>query len=151
MEIRPMTFEDLAACAQIMAENPLWQRYGVTPESALKRLSIGLAQGATILVASAPQVMGFIWFVKQGAFQRSGYVMLIGVALSSQKSGVGALLMDAAETEMFATSRDVLLLVSDFNLGAQHFYQRRGYTQIGAIPDYVLPGITEYIYRKVKF
>lgn len=146
-----MTFEDLAACAQIMAENPLWQRYGVTPESALKRLSTGLAQGATILVASAPQVMGFIWFVKQGAFQRSGYVMLIGVALSSQKSGVGALLMDAAETEMFATSRDVLLLVSDFNLGAQHFYQRRGYTQIGAIPDYVLPGITEYIYRKVKF
>jgi ribosomal protein S18 acetylase RimI-like enzyme len=150
MNIRAMISQDLPACAQIMAENSLWQRYGVTAESAMKRLSSGLENDATILVAQDQNVVGFLWYVQKGAFQRSGYVMLIGVAPEAQSLGVGAQLMDEAERIMFTTSRDVILLVSDFNLSAQRFYKRRGYYQIGAIPDYVLPGITELIFRKVK-
>ncbi len=150
MIIRAMTPDDLPACAQIMADNPLWQRYGVSYESAFKRLSTGLAEGATILVAADPLAVGFIWYAAKGAFQRSGYIMLVGVAPSAQSAGVGAHLMDAAEAALFATSRDVLLLVSDFNQAAQRFYQRRGYQQVGSIPDYVLSGVTELIFRKVK-
>jgi len=40
------------------------------------------------------------------------------------------------------------LLVSDLNAPAQHFYQAHGYHEVGALTDYVCPGITELIYRK---
>ena len=151
MNVRPLRPADLAACARIMAENPLWQRYGVTKASAYQRLAVGQQQGATILVAeTAGVVVGFIWYVEKGAFFRSGYVMLIGVDPAQQGQGVGEILMDAVEHILFATSADVFLLVSDFNEGAQRFYRRRGYIYVGSLPDYVVPGVAELIYRKQK-
>ena len=151
MIVRPLQPADLPACARILAENPLWQRYGVDPASALQRLSGGLEQGASIMVAeTAAGVAGFIWFVEKGAFFRSGYVMLIGVDPAQQGQGVGGTLMDAAEQKLFEKSADVFLLVSDFNEGAQRFYRRRGYIYVGSLPGYILPDVAELIYRKTK-
>lgn len=151
MIVRPLEPADLPACARIMAENPLWQRYGVTHTSALRRLTNGIESGASILVAEANSgVAGFIWFVEKGAFFRSGYVMLVGVDPAQQGQGVGETLMDSAEKIMFEKSEDVFLLVSDFNEGAQRFYRRRGYIYVGALPGYVLPDVAELIYRKKK-
>lgn len=142
---------DVPGCARIMAENPLWQRYSITPENALLRMSSGLAQGATILVSGEPaKPQGFIWYVENGAFVRSGYIMLISVDPRQQGQGLGDALMDEAERRMFKTSKDVLLLVSDFNESAQRFYKRRGYEQVGALPGYVLPDITELLFRKKR-
>lgn len=147
--IHPFTAQDLPGCARIMADNPLWQRYGVTLAGAAQRLESGLAQGATIWAAGPPGApQGFIWFVAQGAFARSGYIMLIGVDPALQGQGVGEQLMDAAEAQLFETARDVFLLVSDFNDSAQRFYRRRGYEPVGALPGYVLPDVTELVFRK---
>ena len=147
--IRSFQAEDIPGCAFIMAANPLWQRYHVTQASAAQRLTHGFGKGATILVAVVEnQPVGFIWYVENGAFNRSGYIMLIGVAPETQYLGIGSALMDAAEQVLSQSGRDVILLVSDFNLSAQHFYQRRGYQQVGALPDYILPGVAELIYRK---
>jgi ribosomal protein S18 acetylase RimI-like enzyme len=149
MIVRPLVPADLEACAAIMAANPLWQRYGVTRQSAYERLSAGHAQGADLLVAEVEgQVAGFIWYSLKGAFQRSGYILLVGVSPSFQNQGAGQALMDAAEAAIFAQSADAFLLVSDFNAGAQRFYRRRGYAQVGVLPDYVLPGVAELIFRK---
>ncbi len=151
MIVRPIQPEDLAGCARIMAENPLWQRYDITLESAFSRLSGGVEQEATILVAGPPgDPAGFVWYVEKGAFHRSGYVMLIGVDPAYQGQKIGEALMDEAERLMFGSSQDVFLLVSDFNEGAQRFYRKRGYEQVGAIPDYVVKGISELIFRKSK-
>ena len=38
--------------------------------------------------------------------------------------------------------------MSDFNAAAQAFYGRLGYEQIGTIPGYVVPGVSELIFRK---
>jgi ribosomal protein S18 acetylase RimI-like enzyme len=76
--------------------------------------------------------------------------MLIGVNLAFQGQGVGDALMDAAEEIMFEKTKDIFLLVSDFNDGAQRFYQRRGYAQVGALTGYVLPDVVELIFRKTK-
>ena len=149
--IHPLQAEDISGCAHIMSENPLWQRYGVTPQSALLRISTGFEQTASILVAGpVGNPLGFIWYVQKGAFARSGYVMLIGVDPNQQGKGTGDALMDAAEANMFQHTSDIFLLVSDFNTSAQRFYQRRGYTQTGSLPAYVLPDITELLYRKTK-
>lgn len=151
MNIRPMQAMDIPVCARIMVENVLWQRYGVSLEKAVQRFSDGLQGGESIAVVELEhQVIGFIWFVLRGAFHRSGYIMLIGVSPKAQGSGAGGALMEYAEEILFQTSNDVFLLVSDFNLAAQRFYQGRGYQQVGAIPDYVLPNITELIYRKTR-
>ncbi|HEX9117815.1 MAG TPA: GNAT family N-acetyltransferase [Anaerolineae bacterium] len=132
-----------------MAASPLWIRYGVTFASAGARFAAGLEAAATILVADAgDEIAGFVWCEPRGAFARSGYIPLIGVQPDQTSQGVGARLLAAAEAHFRSVSSDVFLLVSDFNAGAQRFYERQGYHQVGALPDYVLPGITELIYRK---
>ncbi len=156
MLIRPLQAADIANLAQLMATTPLWQRYGVSETSAAARLQQGLDQGATILVAEVPdppgsaQVAGFIWYAAHGAFQRGGYIMLIGVQPALRGQGFGEALLHQAESAMFAQVESIFLLVSDFNGAAQRFYARLGYQQIGAIPAFVLPDITELIFYKRK-
>ncbi len=151
MKIRPATAADIPELAQLMAGDPLWQRYGVTEAGAARRLTEGLASGATIAVAErdgAPA--GFIWYVAHGAFNRSGYIMLIGVQPVWRGTGVGRALIEHAEAALFAHSDDVFLLVSDFNHAAQTFYRRLGYVQVGAIPGYVVQDVTELVFWKVR-
>jgi [ribosomal protein S18]-alanine N-acetyltransferase len=149
MEILPLEPPMIPACIEIMLENPLWQRYGVTQTSLEQRFAAGLTGGASILAALEDgQVQGLLWYAEKGAFGRSGYILLIGVHPQSQSRGVGSLLMDTAETAVFANCADIFLLVSDFNVAAQQFYNRRGYVQVGSLPDYVIPGVAELIFRK---
>lgn len=156
MVIRPLHADDIPALAQLMAVTPLWQRYGVTTASATARLHQGLTQGATIVVAALrpaegqPPLAGFLWYVTRGAFQRGGYVMLIGVQPTLRGQGIGEALMHHAERTMFAEVESIFLLVSDFNAAAQRFYQRLGYQQVGALPDFVLSGVSELIFYKRK-
>lgn len=142
--------DEIPACARIMAENLLWQRYDVTYESALERFQNGYAERATIFVAhEGEEVCGFCWVAEKGAFNRSAYIMLIGVDPLKQSRGIGKILLEETEKYLITKSADVFLTVSDFNTGAQKFYSSMGYKTVGAIPDYVKPGITEIIMRKV--
>lgn len=151
MIIRPLDFSDISTCASIMARNPLWQRYDITLELAHTRLESGFNNGASILVAEHDGInSGFIWFVEKGAFSRSGYIMLIAIDPDLHHLGIGQALMLQAEKILFKNSNDIFLLVSDFNTSAQGFYKRNGYAQIGSIPNYVVKGITELIFRKIK-
>ncbi len=147
--IRPLNEQDIHACARIMADTALWQRYQVTPARAERRFQQGWEKGAAVFVAEQQgDVVGFVWCVPRGAFDRSGYIALIGVDTSRRKQGIGARLLHHAEAFLARHSADVFLLVSDFNVSAQRFYERHGYVRVGALPDYVLPGVTELIYRK---
>lgn len=148
--IRRMEPKDIQPCARLMAATPLWQRYGTTIESATARLTNALQEGATILIAvdGTANLLGFVWFVTRGAFDRSGYIRLIGVDPAARGQGVGKILLKAAEDYARPEANDMFLLCSDFNTDAQRFYEREGYQQIGAIPDYVLDGVAEVIFRK---
>jgi ribosomal protein S18 acetylase RimI-like enzyme len=86
--------------------------------------------------------------IPRGAFGRSPYLRLIGVRADMAGSGIGARLLDAMEARAAEVADDLFLLVSDFNEGAQRFYRRQGYVQIGAIPGYVLPEVSELVFRK---
>lgn len=149
MILRALQPADIPACARLMAVSPLWQRYQVTESSAARRFEQGLSRQATIAVAErVGEITGFIWYETFGAFARSGYVVLVGVQPGLHGQGIGQALMTYAEQQMFSIVDDIFLLVSDFNSAAQRFYQRLGYHQVGSIPDYVIPGITELIYHK---
>ena len=63
---------------------------------------------------------------------------------------VGTALMRHAEAHIFRTGPNVFLTVSHFNRRAQAFYRARGYRKVGDLPAYVVPGITEVLYRKTR-
>lgn len=147
--IRPLVQSDIRGIAAWVAATPLWQRYRVTEQTMSDRLRAGLAEGATISVAERDgAVLGFLWFVPRGAFNRSDYVQLLGVRPDERSRGIGRALMESAERESVAHGRDLFLLVSDFNIRGQQFYQRLGYRQVGRLEDYVIPGVSELIYVK---
>ncbi|MEO8394872.1 MAG: GNAT family N-acetyltransferase [Chloroflexota bacterium] len=145
MNIRLMLPQDVPSIAHWMAEMPLWKRYGVTEAGAQAQFNDAISRGDLVLVAE--KNCGFAWCARGGAFGRSDYLRLIGVRADCAGRGLGAALL--SEVEAQAKSRDLFLLVSDFNEGAQRFYRRMGYEQIGAIPGYVLPDVTELIFRKL--
>ena len=149
LRIVPITPDTLPACAALMAATPLWQRYGVSQRGAAATLLKALDDGGQCIVAlEGAAVAGFVLYYPRGAFARSGYIRLIGVAPDRQSHGIGDELMAAAEAVIGAVSGDVFLLVSDFNTRAQAFYRRRGYAQVAALPDYVIPGVSELLFWK---
>jgi ribosomal protein S18 acetylase RimI-like enzyme len=147
------------ACARIVADDPLWQRYGLTFARARtvirgalpRRAGRGARPGGQFAVARVGgEIAGFVWFRPEGTFHHSGYIRWIGVAPAARGRGVGRRLMAYAEDRVFRSGPNVFLLVSDFNRRAHAFYRRQGYTRVGAIPDYVVPGITEYVFRRTR-
>jgi ribosomal protein S18 acetylase RimI-like enzyme len=68
--------------------------------------------------------VGFVWYVRRGAFDRSGYIKLIGVTQERRGNSIGRALMEHAQAVLLADSPDVFLLVSDFNHDARKFYDR---------------------------
>lgn len=151
VRIRPLRRRDVLLCAAIVAREPLWGRYGVTKGRAARLLQRALRLRDPLLVAHVgSKVAGFVWFYLDGTFAHSGYVRWIAIAPEMRGGQLGAALMRAAEDRIFRRGRDVFLLVSDFNRDAQRFYRRLGYRRVGALRDYVVAGVTEYVYRKVR-
>ncbi len=141
LTIRHLRAEDVEACARIIAGDPLWQRY---------RVALPRAAGEFAIALRGRRIVGFIWFRFDGTFHHSGYVRWVGVSPDAQGRGVGRRLMRYAEERILEWGPNVFLLVSDFNRRAQTFYEAQGYTRVGAIPDYVVAGVTEYLYRKTR-
>lgn len=90
--------------------------------------------------------LGFLLFAPYG-LAGAPYIASIAVAETARGRGVGSQMLRWAEQHC-AGRRDLFLLVSSFNARAQRLYLRRGYTQVGEIPDYVVAGHSELIYRK---
>jgi len=149
-QIAPLSHQDIDRCARLMASSAPWTRYGVSVDAAHVLWTRALQEGATVVVARHDGVVrGFAWYVAHGGFNRSGYLKLLGVDQEARGSGIGGALLAYVERKTLADGqRDLLLLVSDFNVAAQHFYQAHGYREVGALADYVHPGITELIYHK---
>lgn len=149
--IRPMTPDDIPEVSRWVAAVPLWQRYQVRALHLVAQFAAALERGHILLAADrgAQDVgCGFVWCAPQGAFGRSAYLRLLGVKPGLEGMGIGAALLGEAERRAASVSREMFLLVSDFNVAAQRFYQRHDYRQVGAIPGYVLPDVAELIFWK---
>ncbi|MDI6772620.1 MAG: N-acetyltransferase [bacterium] len=161
IQVRRMRADDVLACARIVAGERLWQCYGQTLPRARGAIRRALASkgrggaaapdaGVLAVACEAGRVVGFIWFHRAGTFHHSGYVRWVGVAPEARGQGVGRALMRYAEERIFKAGPNVFLLVADFNVTAQAFYEDLGYTRVGTIPDYIVRGVTELLYRKAR-
>jgi GNAT superfamily N-acetyltransferase len=149
--VRSMTPDDILPVAKWLPTVPLMQNYSMTQEKAQRQFTSALAQQEWIFVADLLEnpACGFVWCIPQGAFGRSPYVRLIAVHPDLTGQGIGAALLDTAEAKSAEISKDIFLLVSDYNADAQRFYIRRGYQHIGSIQEFVVPNVNELIFRKV--
>ena len=148
--MRALTMTDCEAAGAIVGKNALWRdRYGYDAEAAGRDLLYAVTHGDTVLGAFAGATLcGFAWFIERGAFARSPYLRLIAVDPTVKSRGVGAALLTAGEDKFRAKSKHLFLLVSDFNARGQKFYGEQGYQQVGALPDFVLPGVSELLFMK---
>jgi ribosomal protein S18 acetylase RimI-like enzyme len=145
-----MAQTDVALCAALISGSSPWTQYGTTYDVAVERLSAGMQRDTTTLIAVDDRntLLGFVWIINRGMFDFSGYIRWIVVDSNQRGNRIGQMLIEAAETHVRQSAREIFLLCSDFNVDARRFYERNGYMQVGALPDLVLPGVVEILYRK---
>ena len=147
--IRPLREADAAALASDLARLPLLVRYRRDATRIARDLAEASARGDGLLVEERDgRVRALAWFQRAGTLGVGGYLRLLAVAPEATGEGVGAALLLAFEAEVARESRHAFLLVSDFNDGAQRFYERHGYARVGAVPGLVLPDVSELVYWK---
>ena len=79
----------------------------------------------------------------------SSHIITIDVLKNARRSGVGSLLLQAAEERLRAArSRSVELETAVDNLTALSFYKRHGYTLIRTIPRYYSNGVDALVLNK---
>jgi GNAT superfamily N-acetyltransferase len=147
--IRPLQEADVAALASSLARLPLLVRYRRDASRVARDLAESLARGDGLLVEEREgRVRALAWFQRAGTLGVGGYLRLLAVVPEATGEGAGAALLAAFEAEVGRESRHAFLLVSDFNDGAQRFYERHGYARVGALPGLVLPDVSELVYWK---
>ncbi|MHB1684951.1 MAG: GNAT family N-acetyltransferase [Bacilli bacterium] len=142
--IRPATVNDVPACVSLMLAHPLWQAYGYTFENQCKRLIDLFIEKSVLILEDDGDVRGFVIYDTR-TFGNNGYIQLIGIAAQHTSQGIGEQLMNAAHANMNPLRRCFLLCTST-NVRAQQFYTRLGYRKVGELPDWLRPGLTEYIF-----
>lgn len=105
-------------------------------------------KGATTLLAvneADGAVAGFI--LTHGGI--SGHVITIDVVARARRSGVGSLLLRAAEERLrTAGSRAVRLETAVDNVAALAFYKRHGYSVVRTWPRYYSNGLDALVLKK---
>jgi len=133
-------------CARMMAESEPWLTLGRGYEVLLKAVQNPARE--VFLARSDAEIAGVVLINMQGAF--SGYIQSVCVAPLWRNKGLGAELMSFAENFIFRQTPNVFLCVSSFNTGAQEFYRRQGYAEIGVLKDYLVAGYDEILLRKTR-
>lgn len=143
---RLQTQAEAEFCARMMAESEPWLGLGRGYEALLKAVQNPARE--VFLAKSEAEIAGMVLINLQGAC--SGYIQSVCVAPLWRNKGIGAELMSFAENFIFRQTPNVFLCVSSFNTGAQKFYQRQGYTEIGVLKDYLVTGYDEILLRKTR-
>lgn len=147
--IRPLDPAEIPALAAGLAATDLMARYGRSAAALARTLDAARARGDGLLVAEdGGALRGLAWFTTSGTLGLGGYLRLIAVLPGAEGKGIGAGLLRAFEEATARDSGHAFLLVSDFNGGAQRFYEREGYVRVGPLPGLVLPDVAEVLYWK---
>jgi ribosomal protein S18 acetylase RimI-like enzyme len=149
--IQHMKNNEAHESACIACQSLIGKRYNLVQESLSQGLLDAMGKGEILLVAkSDDKIVGFAWIDPKGAFSSAPYLRLLAVDEKFRGQRVGSILLDAFEESTKHIGRDYILLVSDFNEQAIHFYEKHGYEKRGSLPDFAREGITELIMVKKR-
>jgi [ribosomal protein S18]-alanine N-acetyltransferase len=102
---------------------------------------------SSAIPSSPSDVTGFI--VAEADNRASGHIVTIDVIKTARRSGVGSLLLQAAENRLrSAGCRFVELETAVDNLSALSFYKRHAYSVIRTFPRYYSNGVDALVLQK---
>ena len=135
---------DIHECATIMAGSEPWITLRRSYDEIRARL--GRSDREVYASFSGDTLLGFVVIVMTGAFV--GYVQTIAVREDARGGGIGSALLAFAEERVWRESPNVFLCVSSFNPRARALYERRGYSVVGELSDFIVRGHSEILLRK---
>jgi len=96
-----------------------------------------------------PANVAIAGFIVAEAARASGHIITIDVIAAARRSGVGSLLLRAAEDRLRATPcRSVELETAVDNISALSFYKHHGYSVIKTFPRYYANGVDALVLQK---
>jgi ribosomal protein S18 acetylase RimI-like enzyme len=138
--------EEAESCARLMSSTEPWITLGRSREASLDLVRDA---GREVYIARVGGLFaGFLILNMRGAFV--GYIQTVCLVPEQRGQGLGTAIIGWAEDRIFRESPNVFMCVSSFNKDAQRLYQRLGYTVIGELTDYLVPGHSEILLRKSK-
>jgi [ribosomal protein S18]-alanine N-acetyltransferase len=143
--ISPLTDADREWAARLFAESDPWRRLGITVEQC--REVCGDPGYLAFVARFNNERCGVIVLQKRGV-AGAPYIKSIAVAAAQRSSGVGAALVEFAESLFRPEARHIFLCVSSFNRRARAFYERLGYKPVGQFDDYIVAGESEVLMHK---
>ena len=97
--------------------------------------------------SSGSKAVGFI--VAESGPRQNGHIITIDVLEEARRSGLGSMLLKAAEQRLGESGcRAVFLETAVNNTGALAFYKRHGYFLIKTVPGYYSTGVDAFVLRK---
>jgi ribosomal protein S18 acetylase RimI-like enzyme len=138
--------EDREAVVHLLEESDPWKQLGYTKDD-WDRIFCPVPRGRDSYVAELDKRVAGIAIVKQ-KFLLGDYLELLGVATSARTKGIGGRLLSYVEELVFGRAKNLFACVSDFNQPARAFYKKRGYQEIGSMPNFLIPGSAEILLRK---
>jgi ribosomal-protein-alanine N-acetyltransferase len=144
--IRDMSPDDREAIVHFLVDSDPWKTLGYT-QTDWTRIFCPLPQGRDSYVAALDGRVAGIAIVRQ-QFLLGDYLELLGVAEWARNKGVATRLLRHVEELVFGRTKNLFACVSDFNRLARDFYHKQGYQEIGAMPNFLIPGSAEILLRK---
>lgn len=144
--IRAMKLEDRPAVIALLCDSDPWKRLGYIATD-WEQYFAPIPQGRDSYVADFDGNVAAIAVVRP-KFLLGDYLELFGVADWSRGKGIGGQVLGHIESVVFARAKNLFACVSDFNEPARRFYRKRGYHEIGLIPNLLISGSAEILLRK---
>ncbi len=136
-------------CVNALFDSKLGETYFKNREEAETSLQrIVRNEKWLIAIDDKTTFIGFICYHEKGVFNGFPYVHLFIIAKDVRNRGYGKNVLDTFEKTIKKTGRKLFLLVGDFNSPAKRFYEKQGYSQVGAIPGLYRNGVTECLMMK---
>jgi ribosomal protein S18 acetylase RimI-like enzyme len=141
----------LEDCKSALLNSKLGQEYFPSEQRAVAALMDGISKEEMfVAVDEKGECLGFIWFIRSGAFHSFPYLHIIAVREEFRGRGIGRKLLSFFEETVFPDCSKVFLVVADFNPDAKRLYEQLGYQQVGVLPNLYKEGVTEYLMMKAK-
>jgi ribosomal-protein-alanine N-acetyltransferase len=120
---------------------------GIAYSKTTLRYFLGLASAECLLAVEEDEIAGFILSEVDGPL---AHIITLDVAQAYRRSGVGSLLLNAAEKNLSAQGvRTLFLETAVDNHAAVNFWSRHGYIKEGILKRYYLNRIDGYEMRKM--
>jgi ribosomal protein S18 acetylase RimI-like enzyme len=145
VHILPATLPERDWAAALLAGSEPWRTLGVTLEQCLRTCHD--PEYEVYIAHTGDKPCGVMVLDPRG-LASSPYIKSVAVTEDSRNLGVGALLLAYTESVCRSRSRHLFLCVSSFNTAARRFYENHGFTLVGGLPDYIVPGASELILHK---